>query len=184
MGNVYHGLSLSKYKEILVKNADGIDLRQGCHDITIENITGFTEDDSVALTGLCGVLEDTFKVEGLPSDICRVSIRNVATSALCANIRLLTQGDIKLHDIMIDGIRDTSENSPHMDRGGCAVRIGDTNMYGTRHATKDEVYNITVKNVYARGKHAVVLAGEMDRFVMYGIECAEGTKMLWDSRVK
>ena len=184
MGNVYHGLSLSGYKDILVKNADGIDLRQGCHDITIENITGFTEDDSVALTGLCGILEETFRVEGLPSDICRVSIRNVATSALCANIRLLTQGDIKLHDITIDGVRDTSENSPHMDRGGCAVRIGDTNMYGTRHATKDEFYNITVRNVYARGKHAIVLAGEMDHLVMYGIECAEGTKMLWDTRVK
>ena len=51
-GNVYHGLKHSKYKEILVKNADGIDLRQGCHHITIENITGFTEDDSIALTAL------------------------------------------------------------------------------------------------------------------------------------
>ena len=167
-----------------VKNGDGIDFRSGCNHCTVENITGFTEDDSVALTGLCGILEETFKVEGLPSDICRISIRNVATSALCANVRLLTQGDIKLHDITIDGVRDTSENSLHMDRGGCAVRLGDTNMYGTRHATKDEFFNITVKNVYARGKHAIVLAGEMDHLVMYGIDCAEGTKMLWDSRVK
>ena len=50
--NEHHGLERDKYSEILVKNADDIDLRQGCHDITIENIKGFTEDDSVALTAL------------------------------------------------------------------------------------------------------------------------------------
>ena len=30
------------YQGVYIKNADGIDLRCGCHDITIENITGFT----------------------------------------------------------------------------------------------------------------------------------------------
>ena len=87
-GNVYHGIKHSRYKEILVKNADGIDLRQGCHHITIENITGFTEDDSIALTALDWHLEKHFKVEGLPSDICDITIKNIRTSALCANGRL------------------------------------------------------------------------------------------------
>ena len=41
-GNVYHGLIHNRYGDVLVKNSDGIDLRQGCHHITIENITGFT----------------------------------------------------------------------------------------------------------------------------------------------
>ena len=56
-GCEYHGLKRDKYAEVLVKNADGVDLRQGCHDIVIENLTGFTEDDSVALTALNGRLE-------------------------------------------------------------------------------------------------------------------------------
>ncbi|MBR7162070.1 MAG: hypothetical protein IKD07_06600, partial [Clostridia bacterium] len=64
-GNEYHGLQRDKYNEVLVKNADGIDLRQGCHDIVIENITGFVEDDSVALTALNGRMEQTFAVEEL-----------------------------------------------------------------------------------------------------------------------
>ena len=68
-GNVYHGLRRDNYADVLVKNADGVDLRQGCHDIVIENLTGFTEDDSVALTALNGRLERHFAVEGLPSDI-------------------------------------------------------------------------------------------------------------------
>lgn len=33
-------------------NQDGVDIRKGCHDILIENITGLVGDDAVALTGL------------------------------------------------------------------------------------------------------------------------------------
>jgi len=183
-GNVYHGLKHSKYKEILVKNADGIDLRQGCHHITIENITGFTEDDSIALTALDWQLEKHFKVDGLPSDLCDITIRNIATSAFCANVRLLNQGELKLHDILIDGVYDTSADSPHMERGLTAVRVGDTAMYGTRHSTEDEAYNITLRNVRSRARVAVTLAGAMKNFVMYGIECMDGAKMLSDERVK
>ena len=183
-GNVYHGLKHSKYKEILVKNADGIDLRQGCHHITIENITGFTEDDSIALTALDWHLERHFRVEGLPSDLCHITIKNIATSAFCTNVRLLNQGEIKLHDILIDGVYDTSADSSHMERGLYAVRVGDTSMYGTRHATSDETYNITIRNVRSRGRYAVALAGEMKDLVLYGVECVDGAKMLLDERVK
>lgn len=181
-GNVYHGLKHSKYKEILVKNADGIDLRQGCHHIVIEDITGFTEDDSVALTGLNWHLEKAFAVEGLSSDICYVEIRNIATSAFCTNVRLLNQGEIKLHDILIDGVFDTSKDSPHMERGLYAVRVGDVNMYGSRHATSDETYNISIKNVFSRGQYAIALAGGIKNLTMDGIECAENTRMILDKR--
>lgn len=183
-GNVYHGLKHSKYKEILVKNADGIDLRQGCHHIVIEDITGFTEDDSIALTGINWQLEKAFAVDGLSSDICHIEIRNIATSAFCTNVRLLNQGDVKLHDILVDGVYDTSKDSPHMERGLYAVRVGDTSMYGSRHATSDETYNITIKNVFSRGQYAIALAGAVQNLTMYGIECAEGTKMLLDNRGK
>lgn len=114
-------------------------------------LSGFTEDDSIALTGLNWYLEKAFAVEGLSSDICHIEIRNIATSAFCTNVRLLNQGDIKLHDILVDGVYDTSKDSPHMERGLYAVRVGDTSMYGTRHATGDETYNITIKNVFLRG---------------------------------
>ena len=183
-GNEYHGLKREKYKEILVKNADGIDLRQGCHDIVIENITGFTEDDTIALTGLNGSLERTFSVDGLPSDICNVEIKNIASASFCTNVRLLNQGGVKLHDILIDGVYDMASNSPYMDRGLYAVRIGDIHLYGERHATKDETYNITIRNVRGGGDYAVTLAGNMKSIVMYGIEALDGAKMLFDKREK
>ena len=182
-GNTYHGLLRSKYTEVLIKNADGIDLRQGCHDIVIENISGFTEDDTIALTGLNGNLEKTFSVNGLSSDICNITIKNVRAAAFCTIVRLLNQGDVKLHDIMIDGVYDISADSPHLDKGLYAVRVGDTHLYGTRHATKEETYNISIKNVYGKSEYAVALAGNMQEIVMYGIECSDGCKMLLDERV-
>ena len=183
-GKEYHGLRRDAYDDVLVKNADGVDLRQGCHDIVIENLTGFTEDDSVALTALNGRLERHFAVEGLPSDICRVQIKNIRTAAFCTNVRLLNQGDIKLHDIEIDGVYDMSAQSPHLDRGIFAVRVGDTRLYGTRHSTKDETYNIQIKNVVGGGWYVISLAGEIDHLVMYGIEAVNGAKMLRDDRVR
>ena len=183
-GNEYHGLKREKYKEVLVKNADGIDLRQGCHDIVIENITGFTEDDTIALTGLNGSLERMFSVDGLPSDICNVEIKNIASAAFCTNVRLLNQGDVKLHDILIDGVYDMASNSPHMDRGLYAVRVGDIHLYGTRHATKDETYNITVQNVCGGGDYVISLAGAMKNLVYFGIEAINGAKMLKDDRTE
>lgn len=181
-GNAYHGLIRERYDEVLVKNADGVDLRQGCHDIVIENISGFTEEDTIALTGLNGRTEQTFSVAGLPMDICNVTIRNIRSSAFCTIVRLLNQGDVSLHDIMIDGVYDTSAEQKYFYKGLYAVRIGDTRLYGPRHATKDETYNITVKNVFARNDYAVSLAGDMKNLVMYGIECADGCKMLLDQR--
>ena len=77
---------------------------------------------------------------------------------------------------------DTSDTDTHLDGGNYAVRVGDKHLYGTRHSTEDETYNITVKNVLAKSECAIVLAGAMKNFVMYGIECQNGCKMLIDYR--
>lgn len=177
-GKLVHGLLRDQYMQTLVKNADGIDLRQGCRNITIENITGFAEDDMVALTALDGKIEQFFKVAGLPSDICNVKVRNIRAAGYCSLVRLLNQGEIKLHDIEIDGVYDTAEECPHLDKGGRGIRVGDKHLYGSRHSTKEETYNISIKNVYSAALYAISLAGEIDNLVIYGIECAEGTLML------
>ena len=182
-GNLYHGLIRGKYDEVVIKNTDGIDLRQGCHDILIENITGFCEDDSVALTAVDGKMERLFAVEGLSTDLCNVEIRNIRTAAYCSNVRLLNQGGIKLHDITVDGVYDMGPESTHLDRGAYAMHIGDTRLYGTRQSTEEETYNITVKNVRGGGLAVLALAGAIKNFVYYGIEAVNGAKMLKDDRI-
>jgi len=72
-GNVYHGLSLDLYYDMHVKQADGIDIRRGCHDIVIEDIRGFAGDDLVALTCLDGSDLKNYSVEGMPDDLCNIT---------------------------------------------------------------------------------------------------------------
>ena len=69
-----------------------------------------------------------------------------------------------------------------MESGIFAVCVGDTHLYGPRHATKEETYNIRIRNVVGGGWYAVSLAGEIDRLVMYGIEAINGAKIVLDNR--
>ena len=73
------------------------------HNIEIENITGFVEDDSVAINACGGDLVGTFSVDGLSPHIYSITVKNVRTASLCNNVRLLNQGEAKMHDILIDG---------------------------------------------------------------------------------
>ena len=152
------------YAACHIHNADGIDLRCGCHDILIDHVTGFTQDDTVALTGLPGRLESLFRPAGgengeVSDDIYNVTIRNVNCEAFCANIRLLNQGGVKLYNILVDGMTDSSKGSAHMDRGICGVRIGDNHLYGSRHSTFEETSGITLRNIFSRAGCALRLAG-------------------------
>ena len=181
-GNHHHGLHTCSYMSIYVKNADGVDLRQGCHHILVENITGFTEDDTVAMTGLNGRIEHPFIVEGLSPDIAHVTVRNVAAAAYCTNVRLLNQGGIKLHDILVENVEDTSADCPYMNKGLYGVRVGDVHLYDSRHATAEETYNITIRGVRSRASCAVCLAGDMGNLVLEDVTPFDGARMLEDKR--
>lgn len=178
-GAVHEGLGFQEgfdYWSIRVRNADGVDLRVGCHDILIENLTGFCEDDSVALTALKGATEKMYDVEDSAPEIYNVAIRNIHTSSYCSNVRLLNQGGTKLYNILVDGVFDASSGSRCMARGGNAVRVGDTHMYGDRHATPDETRDITIRNVYSRATCGVRLAGGMTNVKLDNINGFDGCK--------
>lgn len=184
-GNEYHGLKRDQYHDVVVKNSDGIDLRQGCNRVTIENITGFTEDDTVALTNLNGWQEKRYCVEGLPSDISHVTIKNVKASAYCSIIRLLNQGELKLHDVSIENVYDTSAECPFLDRGRYCVRVGDANhLYGERHSTVDETYNISIKNIYGRGQSVMHLAGAIGNLTIENANAMDGVPLVEDFRTQ
>lgn len=141
------------YREVYVKNADGIDLRVGCHDFLIENISGFAEDDSVALTALGGwEREYGYFIEGGDADIHDVLIKNVATESFCANVRLLNDNGFKLYNVTIDGVR--SLQSPRTWNNRNCVRIGDM-VYAESHSTLGDTHHITVRNVLSTSTFAV-----------------------------
>ena len=169
-GERLYGFAGRGYDEIYIKNADGIDLRLGCHDFLIENITGFTEDDTVALTALKSRIENYYP---FPADaeesIHHVTVKNIRAAAQCGIVRLLNQGGTYLHDITVDGVYDTSQNDERLDRGDRGVKIGDRHLYGEYYPTEEETYNITVKNVEARAKVALSVCGEIKNLLIENI---------------
>ena len=153
-------VSRNNYRSIVVKNSDGIDVRAGCHDILIEDITGFCEDDSVALTCLSGRLERRFLPEGADYAIRDVTVRNVRTSSMCSNVRLLAQGGGKLQRIVVEDVEDVSDGRTYMTgRGEAGVNLGDTRLYGKTPAARGDVSDIVIRNVRSRAPVGVWLRG-------------------------
>ncbi len=156
-GEKKYGLRRSGYEEVYIKNSDGIDLRCGCHDILIENVTGFTEDDTVALTCLPGRLEAAFLPSGAKYEIRDITVRGIHASAYCAVVRLLAQGGCRLRRILVEDVVDTSDGKTYFD--GCAmigVNVGDSWTYSKLPALPDDVADITVRHVRAFGRPLLV----------------------------
>lgn len=154
-GTFAEGLLIGDYAATYIKNSDGIDLRIGCHDIVVEHITGFTEDDMVALTALYGDSEKKYTSDRENDGICNVTVRGVRGAAYCTLVRLLNQGGTELHDITVEDVYDDSENCPYLDGSVAhAVRLGDKSRYGEGEDCPAE--NICIRNVY--GTHSVVVA--------------------------
>lgn len=181
-GNRVHGFYQGCYRSIYIKNADGIDIRSGCHDILIENITGFCEDDIVALTNLPGDLEDKlYCVSDATRDLYNIVIRNIRGSSFCSMIRLLNQtAGARLYNVLIDGVFDDSKDSAHLDRGNMAFNIGDTHQYGLSEIAEDAICDVMIRNVYVRGLSAIRLAGAMKNVQTENIVTFDGceTKFL------
>ena len=151
-----------------MENEDGVDIRNGCHHITISDISGQTGDDIVALTA---IVPNTFNYKPGGSlctthvmhndytkrdrDIYDIIIRNVVGySQLCHNVRLLAC-NTKIYNVVIDGIVDTS---PEGHVHSTAITIGDYDAaYGSNK--EDGVTNVTISNVICKSRNAIRILG-------------------------
>lgn len=93
-----------------VPNQDGVDLLPGCHDVIVENITGCTGDNVVALVATRDDLYP-YKPESVREcDIHNVIIRNLLVYGVggCALVRLLNHDGCRIYNVRIDNIIETS----------------------------------------------------------------------------
>ena len=141
---------------------DGVDLRCGCSNFLVENITGNVGDDSVALTAFREYKEQ--EPEYSP-DIHDITIRTIRTKEAghCDTVRLLCRDGIKIYNVVIEDIHDLTEESKPDGKGRplAAVRIGDLNDYGVPLAKPGEVYGITVRNVTTRARFGLYIANTL-----------------------
>ncbi len=153
-----------------ILNQDGLDLRRGCRNIVIDTITGGTGDDLVALTaigagekqgGVFGRTEIASAGDpGMCEDIESITLRNIVGH--CAGghhiVRFLNTGGIKMRNIILDGVVDTSPE------GVCdyaAVRIGDANPAWGGVTPLGDTAGFRIVNILSRAAQAVLIAGSL-----------------------
>jgi hypothetical protein len=112
-----------------------------------------------------------------------ITVRRVYAEAFCSIVRLLNQGGIKQYNITVEEIVNTWHNQENMDTPGGTVRIGDNAPYGSRPTTEEETYNITVKNIYGRGKSALCLACDIGNLVYENICAHSDTVAILDEQI-
>lgn len=138
------------------ENQDGIDLRIGCEYITVENITGITGDDTVALTALPNddlVPETQLKVEGKSCDIHDITIRNIISSTHgCHLVRFLCEDGAKEYNVTVDGVKDTGASISNS-----VIAFGATNtIFAKDHPRRmGDLHNITVRNVSTNSQRGI-----------------------------
>ena len=147
-------------------NQDGINLRNGCHDILIEHIHGQTGDDMIALSAID--YDDSagnygnFIVEGFSNDIHDVTIRDISGFAIGHPlVALRNHNGAKIYNITIDTVRDTPmlqhANYEDEERYGI-IRIGNNSYFHTRPSVIGETYNISINNVFvSHSKRGIVI---------------------------
>ncbi len=155
-----------------MENQDSIDLRNGCHDILINDITGGTGDDLIALTAIAdrsltirpdGTLLTTHIMGNDWSkrdpDIYNVIIRNVRGMTLgriCLLIRLLPAGSF-IRNVVIDGLVDETPDG-YASRSS-VMQLGDDGFYGEN--LRDSMQNISVSNVICNSSRGIRIDGYM-----------------------
>jgi polygalacturonase len=168
------------YANLWVKNGDGIDLRAGCHDILIENISGFTEDDTVALTNVpMGRTAKADAVEGMDPDIHHVTIRNVRAWCWCSMnlVRILGTDGGKVHDVTIDGVYEM--RPPDKDwRSGSAIQINDSRdeYRYNKHPETSDTRNISIANVSSCSGAAIRVFEGVENLRIENVTATDGAE--------
>jgi polygalacturonase len=154
------------------RNQDGINLRNGCHDILIENVSGQSGDDLIALSAIDTDLPTGFGesgndysviVEGMDWDIHDITIRNIWGSPITHPlVALRNHNGAKIYNIHMENLHDTASIRKGMDSDReryAMVHIGDNIYYRISRQVMGDTHNITVKDVYLNHTVAAVQVG-------------------------
>jgi len=142
------------------RNQDGINLRNGCNNILLENISGQSGDDMIALSAI-DVEIDSVKynavIPGWDNDIHDVMIRNISGCALGHPLIALRNSDgKKIYNISIENVSDTPANvSDYWEKfvrhtRYAMIRIGNNYYFQNRSSIMGETSNISIRNIFAR----------------------------------
>lgn len=160
-----------------MENQDGIDLRNGCHHITISDISGRTGDDLIALTAICsgsyrpgGSMRYTHVMHSdwtkRERDIHDITVSNVCGySSLCFAFRLLAV-ESRIYNIILNNLNSVH---PKESKQTAAILIGEEwdGAYGK--ISRDGIRNVIISNVISNSPNAVWVGGWLHDSVISNI---------------
>ena len=152
------------------ENQNGIVLRSGCHDVTVENITGVVGGDLITLIAEAGPqLELAAHVMGLVVDVRNIIVKNIKATCNGNLVKLFNQDGRMLYNILIESVEDTSADYSE-NRPFSAVMIGDLNAVpNERAALPGETKTITVRNLFTRARYGVAICGALTNTLLESI---------------
>ncbi len=143
-----------------IPNQDGIDIRMGCHDLVIENISGQSGDDLIAITTQ-GSSSLFFPSDEYTTDVYNVKIKNiVGASAAQALVALRNHDGSKMYNIDVENVMDTRNNNKNNHPYG-VLRVGENLYYRERPSEMGETYNIRAKNMFAQSDETVCVGATL-----------------------
>ncbi len=144
------------------KNGDGVNIRLGCHDITIDNIKGYTSDDCIAINS-GGVTTEypssQYVFPNIPSnyllkegsedirdrDIYNITVSNILSYSHLQHrvVALLARAGHRIYNIYINNIIDGNPVSDKLDR---IALIGSHTGYGGGYIPGD-IHHMRINHV-------------------------------------
>ena len=171
-------------REVQVSNKDGINLRHGCKNFRINNISGRTGDDFVALSSLDtgaeghdnGNLNSTMvtsrKWGGPEDDTEEVVITNIACQTKYRGVAIRASDSASIHDVYIDGLI-----CREWDGYTNSILIGGIGYGKPSHPGK--INNIYSTNIIGSGRSLILIeAAIADCSFMNGIYTGDGDQII------
>lgn len=146
---------------LMFSNQDGINLRYGCHHVTIERISGNSGDDFIALSAIGVRREGLYNhgVEGKDPAIHDVVVRDiVATSAREGIITLRCSDDGEMYNILIENVIESNYDNRNLLPYG-TILLGQNAFYGKNPGVDGSIHHITLRNVYTKCGCACITLG-------------------------
>lgn len=133
----------------------GIQLRCGCLDFLVENITGLSGEEMIIL----GIQQSDEVFAPADKTVCNIHIRNVlANCSRCHLVDILSHDGGCVENVVVESLLDNSL-AEQKKQPSATVRIGHAEGYYAERGGMDSIRNITVRDINGRGASTVELGG-------------------------
>ena len=138
-------------------NQDGINLRIGCHHLTLERLFGTSGDDFIALSAIGNPTD--YIVEGKSTDIAFVNIRDVIASSMHEAIISLRANDShNVHHIDIENVMESNYGNENV-LPYTTILLNQGAFYAKHPGLHGSMHHINIKNVYTKSGGTAITLG-------------------------